>query len=148
MLHAVCPHHLPHVGYGCKSAFLACLASPRSQSKTATTATITKQQEDLQRGKFVSSGYTIKALIGYPPAIMLMLKYLRLHIPDSAGRKVLELSCAQVEKLLLSGAWGDCLCVFQTRGDEEDAENDDLNDAGESSGQCRAWFFLQRSMGL
>lgn len=69
---------------------------------------------------------------------MLMLKYLRLHIVDSAGRKVLEVLCAQMEKLLLSGMWGDSLCVFQTRSDEEDAENDDLNDAGEFSGQCRA----------
>lgn len=25
------------------------------------------------------------------------------------------------------------MCVFQTRSDDEDAENDDLNDAGESS---------------
>lgn len=38
-----------------------------------------------------------------------------------------------MEKPLLLGTWGDSLYVFQTRGDEEDAENDDLNDAGESS---------------
>lgn len=45
----------------------------------------------------------------------------------------MTVSYAWMEKPLLSGMWGDCLCMFQTRSDEEDAENDDLNDAGESS---------------
>lgn len=40
--------------------------------------------------------------------------------------------------------WGDCLCVFQTCIDEEDAENDDLNDAGESSvGRDRLYTALE-----
>lgn len=47
-----------------------------------------------------------------------------------------------------SQGFGVTLCVFQTRSDEEDAENDDLNDAGEFSGQCRAWLFPQWSVGL
>lgn len=65
--------------------------------------------------------------------MMLMLNDLRLGITDSAVRKALTVSYAWMEKPLLSGMWGDCLCVFQTRSDEEDAENDDMNDAGESS---------------
>ena len=85
------------------------------------------QQEDWGEEK------VIKALSGYPPAMTLMLNDLKLGITDSAGRKALTVSYAWMEKPLLSGLWGDCSCVFQTRSDEEDAENDDLNDAGESS---------------
>lgn len=75
----------------------------------------------------------MKALTGYPPAMMLVLNDLRLGIADSAGRKALTVSCAWMGKPLLSGMWSDYLYVFQTRSDEEDAENDDLNDAGEFS---------------
>lgn len=75
-----------------------------------------------------------------------MLKYVRLHIADSAGRKVLEVFRACMERILLSGMWGNCLCMFQTRSDEEDAENDDLNDAGEFSvGRARS-YTVQRSV--
>lgn len=85
--------------------------------------------------------------------MMLLLNDFRLCITYSVGRKM-SVFCAWKEKPLLLGSEV-CLCVFQACSDEEDAENDDLNDAGESSsntplfnGENQDFIPPQRVLGL
>lgn len=103
MLLTLCPGCVPGICFGSKAAqisfFSLCPLNPNQKPSR----------------KIWGEENVIKTLIRSPPPVMLMLNELRPGITDPAGRKALTVSCAWMEKPLLSGMCGDCLCVSDTQ---------------------------------